>query len=399
MLEAVRSLTSYPRLQTPKGSLLKCSSFNTLNSKPIVKLVDEVVVQKRKSAREHASLDSKEEPARMVGKSMSFKSSNSGRLNAGESKFKLLSSKNPHVQDPKELKQVKERISLERKKISKLDLYSSIVSTPKVDQKLTARADVISHSSAINHRETKVVQSDGRPNNLSRSTNSLARKGVENAVCFAVSSTNGDFSSEQKLNQVNLKEEPSSSSSLSFERQPCNINGVVSDGLSLLIDSTNQSEKSRESAFSRSSKSDPCLKCKGMGHAAEYCSVFLAYGADQSAPRTSTEEINKGNKMKAAIEDAKRLKPEICERTSQDPSSVCNKAKNVVSVEFTDERQANLCNQASTGNMKLLNSQSTDAVSVVSSVGKLSMRDIHAPPLATTSAVSKMSAIPDHDYI
>ncbi|KAE8661584.1 hypothetical protein F3Y22_tig00113725pilonHSYRG01197 [Hibiscus syriacus] len=37
--EPVRSLTSGLRLQTPKGSLLKCSSFNTLNSKPKVKLV------------------------------------------------------------------------------------------------------------------------------------------------------------------------------------------------------------------------------------------------------------------------------------------------------------------------------------------------------------------------
>ncbi|KAK8588877.1 hypothetical protein V6N12_023289 [Hibiscus sabdariffa] len=399
MPESVRSLTSGPRLQTPKGSLLKCRSFNTLNSKPKVKLVDEVVVQKRKSAREHASHDSKEEPARMMGKSMSFGSSNSGRLNAGESKYKLLSSKNPHVQDLKGLKQVKERISLERKKISKSDHSSSPVSTPKVDQKLTPRADVNSHSSAINNRETKVVQSDGRPNTLSRSTSSLARKGVENAVSSAVSSTNGHISSEQKLNRVNLKEEPSSSFSPTFERQPSNINGVMSDGLSQLIDSTNQSEKSRESTVSRSSKRVPCLKCKEMGRAAEYCSVCLASGADQSAPRTSTVEINNGNKLKAAIEAAIRLKPGICERTSQDPSSVCNKAKNVVCVEFTDEQQANLCNQASTGNMKLLNSHSTDAVSVVASVGVLSMRDIHAPPLATISAVSKMSAIPEHEYI
>ncbi|GMI65649.1 hypothetical protein HRI_000234200 [Hibiscus trionum] len=400
MPEAVRSLTSGPRVQTPKGSLLKWRSFNTVNSKPKVKLVDEVVVQKRKSAREHASLDSKEEPARMMRKSMSFGSSNSGRLNAaGESKFKSLSSKNPHVQDLKGLNQVKERLSLERKKISKSDHSSSSVSTPKVDQKLTPRADVISHSSAINHRETKVVQSDGRPNTLSRSTSSLARKGFENAVSSAVPSTNGHISSEQKLNRLNLKEEPSSSFSQTFERQPSNINGVMPDGPSQLIYSTKQSEKSRESAVSRSSKRVPCLKCKEMGHAAEYCSVCLASGADQSTPKTSTEEINKSNKLKAAIEAAIRLKPGICERTSQDPSSVCNKAKNVVSVEVTDEQQANLCNQAFTGNMKQLNSHSTDAVSVVSSVGDLSMRDIHAPPLATISAVSEMSAIPEHEYI
>ncbi|GMI79585.1 hypothetical protein like AT5G16680 [Hibiscus trionum] len=397
--EAVRSPASTPRLQTPKRSLLKCSSFNTSNSKPKVKLVDEVVQQKRRSAREHASLDNKEEPARTMGKSMSFKSGNSGRLNAGESESKLLSSKYPHVQDLKGLKQVKEPISLERKKISKLDHSSSTILTPKVDQKLTPRADVISHSSSFNHRETKFVQPDGKPNTLSRSTSSLARKGLKNSVSSAVSSTNGRVSSEQKLNHVSLKEETSSSSSQAFERQPSNINVVMSDGLSQSIDSTNQSEKSRESAVSRSSKRVPCLKCKEMGHVAEYCSVCLASGADQSAPRTSKMDTNKGNKLKAAIEAAIRLKPGICERTSQDPSSVCNKAKNVISVEDTDERQANLCNQASTGNMKLLNSHATDAVSVVSSAGNLSMRYIHAPPSATVSAVSKMSAIPEHEYI
>ena len=176
----------------------------------------------------------------------------------------------------------------------------------------------------------------------------------------------------------------------------------MSGGLSRSLDSTSESEKSRESAVSRSSKSVPCLKCKEMGHTAEYCSVSQASGADLSAPRTSREEINKadkGNKLKAAIEAAIRLKPGICERTSQDPLSVSNKAKNMISVEGTHEWKTNVCNQASIGNMKLLNSHSTDAVSIVSSAVSLSMRDISVPPLATVSAVSKMSAIPEHEYI
>ncbi|XWS58009.1 hypothetical protein CRYUN_Cryun09bG0222200 [Craigia yunnanensis] len=462
--ETVRSPTSGPRLQTPKGTLLKSNSFNTANSKPKVKLVDEVVLQKQKNARERASLDSEEEPARMMGKSMSFKSTNSGR--SGESKFKMLLTKYPHAQDLKGLKQVKERISLERKKFSKLDRSSSTVSMPKVDQKLTPHTDIISHSFASNNRETKVVKSGGKTSTLSRSTSNLARKGVGNAVTsvVGVSSTNGHISSEQKLNQVSLKEEPSSSSSWTAERQPSNFNGVMSDGLSRSLDSTNQSEKSRESSVSRPSKNVPCVKFKEMGHTAEYCSVSQASGADLSASRTSRKEINKGNKLKAAIKAAIRLRPgirertsqdpssvsnkannmisvegthegqtslcnqvsignmkllnshstdavsvvssvgnlsmrDISERTSQDPSSVSNKANNMISVEGTHEGQTNLCNQASSGNMKLLNSHSTDAVSVVSSVGNLSMRDISVPPLATVSAVAKMSAIPEHEYI
>ncbi|TYH79418.1 hypothetical protein ES332_D03G062700v1 [Gossypium tomentosum] len=343
MLETTCSPASGPRLQLPKGTLLKSNSFNALNSKSKVKLVDEVALQKEKTFRKHASLNSKEEASRVMGKSMLFKSTNSGRLSTGESKFKMLSSKYPHVQDLKGLKQVKEQISLERKNLSKLDRSSSTVSTPKVDQKLTTRTDTISHSSASNSRETKAVRSDGKPSTLSRSTSNLARNGVENAVISAsgVSTTNGGISSEQKLNQVSLKEEPSSSTSWTVERQPSNNNVIISDGLSWSLDLTNQSER--------------------MGHTAEYCSVSQASGADESAPRNFKEEINKGNKLKAAIEAAIRLRPRICERTSQDPSSVSVKAKTMISFE-------------------------------VSSVG-------NAPPLVAESAVSEMSVIPEHECI
>ncbi|XVF42866.1 hypothetical protein PTKIN_Ptkin01aG0400300 [Pterospermum kingtungense] len=357
--------SSGPRLQTPKGTLLKSNSLNNLNSKPKVKLVDDVVLQKQKSPRERASLHNKGEPARMMGKSMSFRSTKSGQLN--ESKLKMLSSKYPHVQDLKGLKQGQERISLERKNFSKLDRSSSTFSTPKVDQKLTPRADIASHSSASNNRETKGVQSDGKPNILSRSTSNLARKGVQNAETsvVGVSSTNGRFSSEQKLNQVSTKEEPSSSSSWTTERQPNNFSGVMSDDRSQSLDSTNQSGKPRESSVSRPSKSVPCLKCKEMGHTAEYCSVNQA---------SIGSEINSGNKFKAAIEAAICLRTGICERTSQDRSSVSNKANDMIS-EGTPEGQTNHCNQASVGNMMMLNSHSAG------------------------SAVSKMSVIPEHEYI
>ncbi|MBA0552010.1 hypothetical protein Golob_022854 [Gossypium lobatum] len=374
MLETTCSPASGPRLQSPKGTLLKSNSFNALNFKSKVKLVDEVALQKEKTFRKHASLNSKEEASRVMGKSMLFKSTNSGRLSTGESKFKMLSSKYPHVQDLKGLKQVKEQISLERKNLSKLDRSSSTVSTPKVDQKLTTHTDTISHSSASNSRETKAVRSDGKPSTLSRSTSNLARNGVENAVISAsgVSTTNGGISSEQKLNQVSLKEEPSSSTSWTVERQPSNNNVIISDGLSWSLDLTNQSER--------------------MGHTAEYCSVSQASGADESAPRNFKQEINKGNKLKAAIEAAIRLRPRICERTSQDPSSVSVKAKTMISVEGTHESETNLQNQTSISNMKLLNAHCTDALSVVSSVG-------NAPPLVAESAVSEMSAIPEHECI
>ena len=127
----------------------------------------------------------------MMGKSMSFRSANSGRVNATESKVKMLSSKSTHVQDVKGLKQAKERGSFERKHLSKLDrplassTTSSTVSTPKLDQKLTSRGETSLPSYISNNRDSKVVQSDGKLS-LSKVTSSLGRKGVEIPVTSGV---------------------------------------------------------------------------------------------------------------------------------------------------------------------------------------------------------------------
>lgn len=146
--------------------------------------MDKIFHQKPKHAGEHSSNDTKEDPVRVIRKSLSFRSAISGgNLNPGESKVKMLSPRDPRVQDPKGFKQLKDRISLERKNISKLDRSISTVSTPKVDQKLTSRAETISHSFvSSNNRESKVGQTDGKLNTFPRSTSSLGRKGVEIAV-------------------------------------------------------------------------------------------------------------------------------------------------------------------------------------------------------------------------
>ncbi|XP_039002748.1 uncharacterized protein LOC120129270 [Hibiscus syriacus] len=388
MPETVRS-PSGTQLQAPKGTSFKSNSFNSLNSKWRVKVVDEVVFPKQKSAREHESLDSREELGRMMDKSFSFKSANSGKLNTGESKFKRLSSKYLHVQDQKGSKIDREQISLERKSSSKSVRSGSTVSIHKVDKKQTPRSDIIFHSSASNYKETKVAQSDGKQSTLSKSTSNLDRKAVESAITsdVVVPSTNGCIPFEQKLNQLNQLE------------QHNNFIGVMSDEPCLSLDSTNQSEKSRESSVSRSSKSVPCLKHKETSHTVDSCLVSKASGADKSDPRTCREDTYKGNKLKAAIEAAIRLRPGIHDRASHVPSSITNKTKNMIPVKRIHEGQENLCNQASIGNIKQLNSHSTDAVSAVSSVVNLSMREISIPPLASRSAVSNSSAIPEHECI
>lgn len=171
------------------GALLKSNSFNTLNSKPKVKLVEDVVPQKQRGTRELAALDTKDGSFRAMGKSKSFRYSSSGLSGTSESKFRKLSPRVSCVQDFKGSKPVKDRKSLERKTLSKLDrsvtnstVASSAVSTPRVDQKLASRGDTISFSSANNNRETKVVKSEGKANLLSKSNSNLARKGGESPI-------------------------------------------------------------------------------------------------------------------------------------------------------------------------------------------------------------------------
>lgn len=157
------------------GTLFKSNSFSASNSKPKVKLVDEAVPQKQKGG----SLDTKDRSAKMIGKSMSFKSVNSGRSSSSDSKVKMLSPRLALAIDAKGSKQAKERTAFERKTLTRLDrppissTTSSSVSAPKVDQ--TSRLESTSFIS--NNRDLK-VQSEGK-SSTSKSTVNLARKPVE----------------------------------------------------------------------------------------------------------------------------------------------------------------------------------------------------------------------------
>lgn len=167
--------------------MLKSNSFNALNSKPKVKLVDEVVPHKQKGAKEHTSLDIKERPSRMISKSVSFKSLSSSRSNVSDSKVRGLLPKFNNVIDLKGLKQAKERNAFERKILSKLDrppvsspTASSTASTPKADQASRVESSLVSHVS--NNRDLKVVQCEGKPNISTKSTSNLARKTLETPI-------------------------------------------------------------------------------------------------------------------------------------------------------------------------------------------------------------------------
>jgi hypothetical protein len=137
-IETVSSPTTGPRSQTSRGSLSKANSFNLSNAKPKLKLTDDVP-QKLKSSKEFGHGDTREDSGRMIGKSSSFKSGFSSRLNnnSGESRVKMLSPKDSLIQDLKGVKHTKERSFIERKSSFKSDrpFVSSTASTVKADQK------------------------------------------------------------------------------------------------------------------------------------------------------------------------------------------------------------------------------------------------------------------------
>uniref|UniRef100_A0A2P2M0K8 Zinc finger PHD-type domain-containing protein n=1 Tax=Rhizophora mucronata TaxID=61149 RepID=A0A2P2M0K8_RHIMU len=437
-----------PRLQTPKGTLLKSNSFNTLISKSKVRVVDEVR-QKCKGAGEITSLDVKEDPAKMMTKSVSFKSINSGCSNATESKIKMLSAKLSHVQDVKGLKQMKDRNAFERKNLSKLDrppgslaTTNSNVFTPKVDQKLTPRSENSLAFSASKNRELKTVHSDPKLGALSRSFSNIGRKAAEIPVTSVrTSSTNGmsGISAEQKLSKVSPKDELSSSSSWTAERPSNNATENLQDGLPQSRESSNQGNKMRDGAVSilrptvtSGQKSITCKRCKEIGHAAEYCTIISSQDSDANVFTTKSvkEGNSKSSKLKAAIEAAMLKKPGIyrkrketdqsdilfssnmdvsVEIASSDQASVSTQLKDRVSDRQSHEGEANLGADLSASyklknpnTVKQLNSQSTDVVlpcktgtleSIISSVG------MQSQALAGTHVFQKISAIPDHEYI
>ncbi|KAJ8761697.1 hypothetical protein K2173_004473 [Erythroxylum novogranatense] len=427
--EIARSCSTNARLQPPKGTLLKSNSFNALSSKPKVKLVDEVP-SKHKGMGESSSLDVKEEPVRMISKSTSFKSVNSSRLNAAETKVKMLSPKFSHNQDVQGPRQ--KRNAFERKNLSKLDrplvssvIRSSVVATPKADSKTTNRGES-AVSSSSNNREIKPVQSDVKMGSLLRSTSCISRKGADVLVSSARASPSVagcGASAEQKLNHVASKDEPSSSSSWTSDR-PSN-NGIenLQDCLDRPCEALNQGEKTREGAVNllkstetTGQKNIICQKCKERGHTTENCTIIIPQDidADISTARNFKVEMGKGNKLKAAIEAAMLKKPGIygkrkgseqsdvfsssnfdlsCDTTSYDQFS---KVKSMISNDRIIEGQMNYgtCSSGfykkNCNSDKQLNLQLGDVIPSVATSNHSS---------AGNFVLGKMSSIPEDEYI
>ncbi|TKY67896.1 hypothetical protein E2542_SST10792 [Spatholobus suberectus] len=369
-IELARSLSTGPRSQNARSTLLKSNSFNNFNSKPRVKLVDEVVPQKQKGGVEHISKNM-ETPAGMISKSMSFKSSNLGRSSANESKVKMLSSKPGTAQDLKASRHAKESGSFDRIFLSKIDrpvicstMVSSVVSSSKGDQKPTPLGETAKPSTVNNNQEFKVNQ-DGKLYSLSKS------------------------------NRNSRSPEPQVSS----DRTSTSVDETQQDRLPQSQETASQVDKTKDC-------SSDCFK----------------------------EEMHKGSRLKAAIQAALLRRPEIhkkkealdqtnefptsstglkCEVTSQNQVLVSNTLKNSISAEETNMKQDIIENSTfetskcpSACDLKQLKFCRTDfcsqlrkSDSVGPTSGKPVVRDLPINSLAISSVLSKMSVIPEYEYI
>ncbi|CAI9785545.1 unnamed protein product [Fraxinus pennsylvanica] len=278
-----------PRIQTSRGTFSKSHSFNFLNSKPKVKLVDQVALQR--SVREPASVHLKEGAVKSIGKCMSFKSTNSGR---SESKVKMIS---PRVTDVQDMKQRKERSSFERKSSSKSErpLISSTMARPTISTSNNEKklGSLGGSSSLAKRQETKAAQPDNKLKGLLKSSSLVARRSSDSPFSSGefkrpslyvhsttgVSSANVVGNFEQKLNQI-VSEEDSSSCAGVNERPPCNTNEGLHDGLLQPREAANSGERIREHSGNRlwqgninGGRAILCKKCKEFGHVAQSCTA------------------------------------------------------------------------------------------------------------------------------
>ncbi|XP_047155975.1 uncharacterized protein LOC124827039 isoform X2 [Vigna umbellata] len=416
-VDLARSLSTGPRSQNPRSTLLKSNSFNNFNSKPRIKLVNEVVPQKQKGGVEHISKNI-ETPAGMMSKSVSFKSSHLGRSNTNDSKVKSSFSKPGIVQDLKPLRHTKESGSLDMKFQPKIDrpvicstTVSSVVSTSKGDHKLAPHGETAKPYTVNNNREFKVNQ-DGKVHSLSKSMNNTGSRSPEPQVSSDRTSTSVDETQQDRMPRLH-------ETVYQVDRTKDSSNDHVRSGVT------------------NASKSSFCRKCKDFGHATECCSSSCKqeFGPEASVITSSSKkDIHKGNRLKAAIQAALRRRPEIHKKkegpdetnefpissngfkpevNSQSQVLVSNTMKNSISSEETHVKQEILESSSfetskypSANDPKQLKFCQTDPCSQLRksdfaglTSGKPVVRDLPNNGMAISSVLSKMSVIPEYEYI
>ncbi|PIN23529.1 hypothetical protein CDL12_03777 [Handroanthus impetiginosus] len=392
-----------------RGTFSKSDSFNSLSSKPKVKLVDQAVLQRKISAREHASFRHKEGISRSIGKSMSFKPMSSRRF---ETKANTLS---PRVTYNQDLKSTKQQSTFEHQSSFKME-YPSVnslmgtsgSSTPRIDKKPRSGGESFSLSAIANHVESKPVQTDAKSTELLRSASLVTRKNgdlssssgevkrlsMHGHSAIGVLTTNGANNKEQKSVQTNPKD---SSCSVVAERPPSNEG--LPDGLSQSRDFGHSGDRVKE------------------------------YSGSHSPPSSVKPSRDEGDILKAAIEAAVLRKPGLYHKhralgqsnnssmssvghdtaTCQDHVSGSAEKRTLSSVAELPERPGKsqhlkgdfVKQETLTSSVPVegLSSGGGDAVPIVPSNGRSSIRDTSINIPAALPFWWKSLAIPEHEYI
>ncbi|XP_013611052.1 PREDICTED: uncharacterized protein LOC106317825 [Brassica oleracea var. oleracea] len=273
------------QLQPPKGAFLKSSSFNSSSSKPKVQLMDDVILPKKKTGKEYTPVDIKEGGLGIVSKSMSSRTTDTGSSSGNDSEAKILASK-VHSQEGKSSKQLKDRSA---------EANASAAST---DQKLTPRSST---------RDLKGLQSDGKRCSLTKQVSNLNRNRLENPIA------SGGNSREQSVSQADCKDELTSTS-CAGEGVPSNGNVASQDGLPRSREFKEVVKKSKE-ALGKRQRSSLLSGGKGLsssqkgGQTAESSDTSGVSDSDPSTTKIVREDINKGNRLRAAVDAALRKKP------------------------------------------------------------------------------------------
>uniref|UniRef100_A0A1J3EGG5 Lysine-specific demethylase 5B n=1 Tax=Noccaea caerulescens TaxID=107243 RepID=A0A1J3EGG5_NOCCA len=292
--EGARSTGS--QLQPPKGAFLKSSSFNCSSSKPRVQLMDDVIVPRQKTGKEYTSLDRKEGGLRHVGKSMSSRTTDAGSSSGKDSQAKMLPSKIYHSQEGKSSKQLKDRST------------EANASASSTDQKLTSRGN-LSASYANNSRDLKGLQSDGRRGSLTKQVSNLNRYHDSVASGGDLSTNEKCSASEQSSSQADCKDELPSTS--------CSDEGVPSygNGASQRPKEFIEVGKKSKDAFGKRQRSSLLSGAKGLpssqkgGQITESSETSGVSDSDLSTTKNVRDDINKGNRLRAAVDAALRKKP------------------------------------------------------------------------------------------
>ncbi|XP_076899350.1 protein PARALOG OF AIPP2-like [Bidens hawaiensis] len=227
--EGSRSPATHPHLQSLRGAFSKSSSFCFSNARSKTKLVDEIVLQRQKSTKEHNSHDTT--TVKEISKLKSFRSTKSGPFGPSGSKIKMLSPKSPHLQDLKSPKSNKER-TFEKTNSVKV---------------LSSRGETNSVSSGSN-ADVKPVKGDSKIISGLKSTNRLVNISAEAPVSLGQLNEQLPSSPTRVSSSVNSVDQKSAdiSSKVPISKESTNLDDGITTGNNVPGLKTSKDVKNRD---------------------------------------------------------------------------------------------------------------------------------------------------------